>query len=270
MVDEAEEVTVESLQQQIDELKRKNRETRRTVIDVAQKYAQQHNLCSVVDQALQEAGMFGPSVRKTIKINIPVEVTAEIDAELLDGLDEEEQKAALAEMAKVSGITWERNFGRTTSVANGVRRTLDAAHRIGDIEVVEVADPPTIQQAAAGGNHADWANPPQGFLALYSYPQGRKVHFVRVYDDYYGRQQANVDIGGVTFNVHRRPLCNAPVNDAIYGGGGGYWMLTSPRAQHVGNTAGICQDCRTAAAHGYAWSFNATGGRARTNTRRMR
>jgi hypothetical protein len=238
------EPTLEQLQEELAAAKRKLREQRMTTVQVAQKYAAQHNLCSVVDQALTEAGLLGGSVSKKVSMLIPVEVVMGIDGDLVENMTEEEIKQAIAEMAKPTSVNWGGSIGPVTSVANGRVRRTEPVSTFGEVQVLSVEDPPSLTTVS---NDNGWSNPPNGHVALYTAPEGRKLHFVTAVETSHHRAVA-VEINGMTFYTVRTPLCGASVS--YYGAP---WAIDSPRKVSVGTRDGICQGCRDLAQTRYGW-----------------
>lgn len=124
-------------------LRREYAEFRAKTVEVAQRYALQHNLCQVVDRALNEIGLLGRTVIKTFHVQVPLAVTLEIDEHSLVGLSDNEIQA-LFEGSEISSVEWSNvSPGAVRAVANGTRVTAaPVTTQDGEITVLSVEDAP--------------------------------------------------------------------------------------------------------------------------------
>jgi hypothetical protein len=248
MTTATEEVTVEALQAELDALRRSVAEDRAKIVEVAREAAQQNGLCEVVDRALERAGLLGGE-QYTIEAMVPIRVVTHIDT-FAD--KQQVQDMINAHKADIENMVV-RGLGHFKALSYGNARRGDAQVVVnGDVEVISMTPGAPPRNVRANGRtnartpRSGWANPPQGYLALYTEPYGRTVHFVQALEP--GTRRARrVTVDGVEFEVSRDALCH----------GTGYisgWQVTSPRAQNVGEPLGICQECRTRAVNGFRWA----------------
>lgn len=163
------EPTVADLEAQISALKKQRIKERQKIIEVATRMAKNHNLCSVVDDALKEAGLYGPVKKIQVNATVDLAVVVAVDQETWDNLSEEEQKSLLGE-AKIDTITW--NPGGATAI-RGValgNQTLAAQPVIvkKDIVIDGVSEPPARVETPFDGQ---W---------LFTSSEGRVRHAVRM------------------------------------------------------------------------------------------
>lgn len=230
---------VAALEAELTATKQKHREERVRLVDIAQRYAKNHNLCSVVDQALTEAGLFGQTVKKKITADVSMEVYIDVDAEIFDGMTEDEQKEAL-QKAQITGVVWKADASAVRGVANGTRQLTQPTTNIGEIVVksVETVDANAVISGTTGN-----AVLPAGFLALYTAPEGRVLHIVEAIGLENRNVGSMVNVDGVDFRVRNTPLCGR----SMWGYGNRIWMPTSTRS--VGR---YCQGCRDVSVSRYA------------------
>lgn len=251
-----EEVTVEglsaeleSLKEEMEQLRRQRLDERQQIIEIARRAANDNGMCEVVDRALTRAGLLGGE-QVTVQATVPIQIVMYADT----GSDITAVQTLINGQAAQVGRQVISGLGHLKAVAYGNPQAQDAVLTLnGDITVQSVA--PGAPRAAAtrtpwrpGRNAADthnnWANPPREHLALYTTPQGRVVHFVRAVDR--GHASFTISDGSIEWYVMRRPLCNP--SRPVYG-----FQFESPRAEHIGNIMGICQDCRDRANIQYQW-----------------
>jgi len=67
------------------------------VVEVAQRYAREHDLCEVVDEALKEMGLdkMNEFTKVKVLVHVPLVIPVEVRAGLVTGLDDEATKAKL-------------------------------------------------------------------------------------------------------------------------------------------------------------------------------
>lgn len=181
---EHEQSEVEGLRAQINELRlrfegasepEQVRELKERVRTVAKKYARTHDLCSVVDAALIEMGL-GVTYKKVVmRAQVPVDVTVDINEDVLAAMSPEQQQAFIAERVafKVAG----------SAATSDVRRVSVVVDKV--IAAGEVHEP----EGAELRNE-----PPPNYNALYTSSEGRVLHFV---------PEQRAMRGG-------QPLCGAP------------------------------------------------------------
>lgn len=244
-------VTVESLQAELAQVRRDRLEERQRIVEVARRAAADNGLCEVVDRALTRAGLLGGE-QVTVKASVPIQLVLYAD----NGADEASIKAMINEHTAAVSASVVRGLGHVRAVSGGRVRNRDAQITLdGDIQIVSMEQGPpqngVVQQNVqpgmvtgtnTGGNA--WANPPEGYLALYTTPYGRSLHFVAAL-------QANapgaylVRAHGVQWTVARTPLC---MTTGVRG-----WQEFSSRQENVGRNFGICTECRQRATRQYRW-----------------
>lgn len=164
------------IEAELEAARQRERELKETVITTARKYAVQHNLCTVVDQALEEAGLGPKYVGVELSLNIPAKVELQVDETFLEGMTEEQKTdyvarqisdalLLLVDAKKATGLI-RGNVG----VGGGPRHRIpDPKVTLGSIMVEGIGELPPPPPRPY--------NPPTGYEALYC-PEGRVLHFV--------------------------------------------------------------------------------------------
>lgn len=222
-------VTVEDLQTEIQELRRKMRDQRLSTVTVARRYAKAHNLCGVVDNALQEAGLLGRTTRKDIHIKLDAIVTIEVDEEAYADIDQEALIEELQTKVKPTNLTWDLgNLTAASSVAYGSTASVPPRTRFGDVEVLSIESAQT--------NQGTWNFAPLGGTRfLYTSEEGRRAHMVPER----GRS-------------YSAAICGAYPKVQ--------WDVTSSRAQYVGTINGVCAACADrASTRGWVYQASTRG-----------
>lgn len=164
--------TLEEALTEIQRLKTQRRQERAKIVDTAQEYARQNNLCEVVDRALEEAGLLSGDdiVTKDIDITVPLKIRMDVNESFAD-MTEEEQKEVLSG-AKITSVTWDQQAGAAVlGVAYGSRRvTPPQVLEFGDIVVTAVSN---VDQ-----NRNALSSAPPGYVAMYLGPDGRVKHYI--------------------------------------------------------------------------------------------
>jgi hypothetical protein len=227
----------EELEAEVARLKQEQRELREKVITTARKYAKDHGLCSVVDQAIEEAGL-GPAWKHIeLKMTVPTTIKLSVDGDLIEGLSEDEMKSYVAEKIAPSLLT----MVDVTKTDGLVREKLayggggragryaipEPIVELGDIVVestqtIELPEPPPSEA-------------PPGWFAAYTSADGRVKHF-------FSESMAN-----------REDLMNPNATQIRYSGGSVYlrsacgsanWLYSVVRNSPRGENR-VCAACQS-------------------------
>lgn len=165
--------TVEELEAQLAAAKQETREMRIKVVETARKYAVQHNLCTVVDEALEEAGL-GPQVEAIqVELVVPTTISVSVDVNQLEGMSDDEKKMYIASRLRINTTVAPDNTLLVRSVGvGGGRRHLQTVVEIGEIEVKGIGTVPPPPPDPHGA--------PPGYVARYTSNDGRVLHFFSV------------------------------------------------------------------------------------------
>ena len=144
------------------------------VVEVAQRYAREHDLCGVVDEALAEMGLDKMNEFSQIKVlvSVPMVVPMEVRTGLISGISDEETKAKVQEL--LSPVLT-RTAGLNFSDYRTVRPIQNARRGTADPEV----GPPSVQEVIpyTPGNQPVLGV--AGYVRRYSSDDGRVMHYVR-------------------------------------------------------------------------------------------
>jgi hypothetical protein len=158
--------TIAELEAEVERLRAEHAAFRGNVRTVAMKHARQHNLCRVVERALEEAGLNEKKVRLTITANVPKVMVVDLPEDLIEGLTDEQVTERVEQYlaGKLNGVDLERAW----AIAKKVSETEGGPTSV-TIERSEVT------RAMSVGVIPDV----DGYLPKYGGYDGRKAHYVQ-------------------------------------------------------------------------------------------
>lgn len=167
--------TLADLELEVERLRSEHEEFRSRVREVARKYAEEHDLCDIVEQALVEAGV-GPDYQTVdVTLTADITVTLRVDKDAwrrMDGLDREDWLR--------DNLTFEFDATCADAAVGSIYEDMEDPVDVSwDIETFHTPVDLRVNVNAPVLDLKRMERPaPPGFVARYAGPNGQVLHYV--------------------------------------------------------------------------------------------